>query len=62
MNEVDSHSKGESLHKILTSITIGIICIFFTVEVWFMGMIKQIYDIVDLQQGYDLRRESFPLL
>lgn len=60
ITEVDSHSEGESLHKILTPIIICIICIFFIVEVWFMGMSRQIYDIVDLQQSSDLRREIFP--
>jgi len=35
---------------------------FFTIEVWFMGMNKQIAYINGLQQNFDLRRKSFPLL
>lgn len=62
MTKVDSHSEGESLHKILTPITIEILCIFFTIEIRFMDMNRQISNIVDLQQSSDLRRESFPLL
>ena len=61
MTEVDSHLEGESPHKILTRITIGITCIFFTIEIRFMNMNRKISDIVDLQQSFDLRRESFPL-
>lgn len=48
MIEVDSHSEGESLPNIFTPIIICIILILFTVEVWFMDMNKQIYDIVGL--------------
>lgn len=62
MTEVDFDSDGESLHNILTPISIVIICISFTVEVWLMGINKQISDIVDLQQSFDMRRDSFPLL
>lgn len=60
--EVDSHSEGEYLHKILTPITIGIICIVFNIEILFMGMNRQISDIVDPKKSSDMRKEIFPFL
>jgi len=62
MTKVASHLEGESLHKILTPIIICIVFIFITIEVWFMDMNRQVSDFVGLQQSFDLRRESFPLL
>lgn len=62
MTEVDSHSKGKSLHNILTPITIGIICVFLTTEIRFMDMNRKISENVDLQQSFDMRRERFPLI